>query len=306
MFKVIFALLKSNPIVRYIFVFIIALLLGAAAHWYFADPITTIVREPGQKYVETVYVDKPVLVTQDVLKYVTDKKEVEKLLKELAFLENKVMNLTESIKTLESQGAGKIVYQDVPGPAGKTVREANFKDWRLTFTAKDDAANYTLSQKFEILATAGRDVNGRPTATTRLFEIGPNDERNIATAVSQVVVVGNATDGKQHWKFGLNLVAGVGYTRDTTLKTQSPAGLVGMRWMTRGATKAAEDGVWAAASPVVIIDQKGTTEFGILPVSYNAGQVMPFFKDMWVSPVIGFKTTPFGVSRFGLGISATF
>jgi len=260
---------------------------GFGVYSWFKGPKVEIVVKDN---VKTVYVDRPVITTKEVIKYVTDRAEVEKVLMENAYLQNQVVTLNETIAQLKTSGSGKVIYRDVPGPT-KVVHETEFKDWRLHFLAQDESATYTLTQSFEAIATAGRDKEGKPFSSVKLFEIGPAGERFPMTNTQTTVVA--ATPGGKGWFPGVNIQAGAGITTD------QGAVVVGVRWLTRGYSKAAEDGVYSILTPVAFIGSKDK-EVGILPISLNLGRLphQPF-KDLWLSPYVSSK-------RVGVAILATF
>jgi hypothetical protein len=249
-------------------------MLGFLAGRWQRTPTVTVVTKDN---VKTVYVDRPVIETRDVVKYVQDTAEVAKLLAEQAFLENKVSVLTETLAALKGSGAGTITYVDRPVPGEtRTVREAHFADWRLTFDAVDANATYRLSQKFEALTTVGKDRTGQPTAAVRLFEVGPGETRTPLTDAKTTVVA--ALPDRPRWHTTVALQGGVGL---------GPAGIVGVRWLQHGTPdKSAEGARWALLSPVVRLDGQ-TVLGGLAPVSFNLGTLpRVIFRDLWVLPMV--------------------
>lgn len=294
----------KNPWVPKVLIVLLAIALGAVLYAKCSGPRVTIVERPGATVDRTVYVDKPVLTEKIVTKYVTDKREVEKVMMANAYLENQVTTLNETIAKLSTGGGGNVVYVEKPGPT-KTIREMTFKDWRLDFKAVDDKAVYTLAQKFEVITVVGKDKQGKPFTTTKVLEIGPNLERTPLENVQAVTVQANTKDGGAHWFFHGSLQGGfAGVTTTDDKPSQAYGGVVGLKWLTRGYTKSAEDGVYSLLTPVAFL-AKDIQEFGIQPIGFNVGRIpkQPF-RDLWISPLVTFNTK--GFSRFGASISATF
>jgi len=275
--------------------------LGILAYRWAVTPTVRIVTEPGP--VQVVTVDKPVIVARDVTRYVTDTAEVTRLLNEAAAAELRIATLTETVATLKASGADTITYVDQPVPGGtRTVREAHFKDWRLTFDAVDAAATYSLAQRFEALAAVGKDKSGQPTASVRLFEIGPGETRTALTDAKTILVA--ASPDAPRWRLRASVTAGVGYAG--SLSQMRPGGAVGLRWLAYGTSQSAEDSRWAVASPVLWLDKNGN-QIGVLPVSVNLGQIkrQPF-RDIWVSPFVGVDLGKGGMGKIGMVLHATF
>jgi len=308
MLKLVVNLFKTNSFARHALSIVLSVLLGAFLFWFFAGPRVTIVERIGPVQEKIVYVDKPVLVTKDVIKYLPppSRAEVEKVMMENAFLQNQVASLNDTIATLKSTGSGQIVYVDKPVPGTtQTVREATFKDWRLDFKAEDTKADYTLTQKFEIINVAGKDKQGKPFVTSKLLEIGPGELRTPATNVSATTVISSAESNGKSWFFSAAIQGGFAFTRDTDGKSQ-PGGVVGVKWLTRGYTKSAEDGIYALVTPVVYLGSN-VQEIGLLPISFNVGRIpkQPF-RDLWVSPLLTWSTKGTGLSHAGISLVATF
>lgn len=262
---------------------------------------------PEIRVVENVkYVDVPVekIVTKTVTKYVRDTKEVSRLLNEAAAAELRIATLTETIASLKTTTVAppetKTVFVEKPG-----APEAHFKDWRLTFDATSTQTTYQLDQKFEAIAAIGKDKEGKPTVKTRLFEIGPGETRTEMTDASTIVV--SATPNQKHWFFTGAIQAGFGYTRDIDAGKGVSGGLVGLQWIKKGTSKAAEDSSLSLLTPVAYISSD-TVEFGVLPVSLNLGKIpkQPF-RDLWVSPLLVFGKAPnVSPTRLGVSLTATF
>jgi hypothetical protein len=262
------------------------------------------------KYVE-VPVDK--IVERTVPVYIRDQKEVKKLVTEARAREERITQLTETIARLQTTTVAppeiKTVFVETPG-----APEAHFKDWRLTFDATKTGTTYSLDQKFESIAAIGKDKSGKPVVSTKLFEIGPGETRTQLTEASTVVVT--AVPNPKRWFVNGAVQAGFGFASDTSGKGVS-GGIVGLQWLKRGYSKAAEDGIWSVATPAAFITSGGV-EPALLPISVNLGRIpkQPF-KDLWLSPAIVFgvpedlttATNPNSLAKaakFVITLSATF
>jgi hypothetical protein len=194
----------------------------------------------------------------------------------------------------------KTVFVTTPG-----APEAHFKDWRLTFDATASQTTYQLDQKFEAIAAIGKDKDGKPVVKTRLFEIGPGETRTEMSDASTIVV--SATPNPKKWRLSGSIQAGFGGSYDTGAKKGVSGGVVGLQWLKRGTSKAAEDNTLSLLTPVAFISP-GVIEPGLLPASINLGRIpkQPF-KDLWASPLIAFGKAPnVSPTRFGFVLTATF
>jgi hypothetical protein len=252
--------------------------------------------------VKTVYVDVPVLDTKTVTKFLTDPKdraEVQRLLDENKKLKSQVTQLTSTIAVLQSHGDGPVIVT----PATPTTPAlTKFKDWRLYFETDGTVAHYDLTQKFQVLTTTGRDVNGKGIALVNLFEIGPNGEKTLLKAETTAIF---ADQTKPHWHISPAIQAGLSTTKDTKSQTVT-GGIVGLQWLKKGRTSSAEDTTLAALTPVLFV-AKDVTEVGVLPISFNLGAIkhQPL-KDLWLSPYVGFDWSTRNLTRLGIGLTATF
>lgn len=253
--------------------------------------------------VKTVYVDVPVLDTKTITKIVTDPKdkaEIARLLAENKKLGAQVVQLTNTVAELKSHGDGTV---DVTPPTDTTPAVTHFKDFRLDFTTDGKTAHYDLTQKFQVLSTTGRDKDGKRIALVNLFELGPNGEKFPMSKVETTAIFADET--KPHWIVSPAIQAGFSIAKDTSQKT-TPGGIVGVQWLKKGRTKAAEDSSFAALTPVAFISDT-VKEAGVLPVSWNLGTVkFSPFKDLWVSPYVGFDLANRKTSRIGFSLTATF
>jgi len=301
----------------------------AAVWWFRPGPAPVVTQQDPNTTNITHNTDN--LTPKEVIKYVQDDAEVKRLLDENRRLNRKVTLLSETIATFTATGSGEVTIVPSPTPevpvptptptpvdphdpasliqpgdfvirAGSSIK---FTDFRLNFTSDGRKADYTLTQKFEILQASGRDAAGKPVNTVKLFEIGPGETRTPVTDLTTTNVI--ADDTRSRWRVGLTMQAGVGYTADTIDQTKKGVSAVaGVQWLKRGRTEAAEDSTLSLLTPVVTWTA-GTPEVGILPVSFNAGRIkhQPF-KDLWLSPYVGWSTDKGKVGRLGVFITASF
>lgn len=270
-------------------------ILGLAGYIYFKPTNIKIVPVQTTPEVQTFYVDKPVLSEKIITKVLPDPKDkaaIESLLAENQRLSSKVVELTQTIADVSSHGEGPV---EVPTPAPISV---HFKDWRLDFTSDGQKAQYSLSQKFEILSTSGRDKEGKTISLVKLFELGPNGERVPANNLKTTAIIADQTT--PHLLISPSVQAGF------MISLTDKGGIVGLQWLKRGRTPAAEDSTISFATPVVFLT-KTVKEAGLLPISINLGQ-LPHnpLKDVWISPYVGFSLTSTTPKRVGLAITATF
>jgi hypothetical protein len=161
-----------------------------------------------------------------------------------------------------------------------------FQDYRLAFSSPDGKqVFYKLNQKFEVLSTTGLAEDGHPTATVKLFEIGPESQR---TAIPVVTTVVAAAPGAAHWNLSLGISAGFGLTSGP-----NRAIIVGTPWLTRERTSAPKDRVFSIATPAIMVGAipgERVLNLGILPVSYNLGS-LPHnpLSNIWVSPLLAWN-----------------
>lgn len=253
--------------------------------------------------VKTVYVNVPVLDTKTITKFVSDPKdkaEIQRLLALNKKLGADVVQLTNTVAELQSHGDGNVT---VTPPTGSTPALTKFKDWRLNFTTDGKTAHYDLTQKFQVLSTTGRDKDGKRIALINLFEIGPQGEKFPMSKVETTAIFADET--KSHWLVSPAIQAGLSVTRDANARTVT-GGVIGLQWLKKGRTKSAEDSSVSLLTPVAFISGD-VREVGMLPVSVNLGRLkhQPF-KDIWVSPYVGFDWSTRNLSRLGLGLTATF
>ena len=181
----------------------------------------------------------------------------------------------------------------------------SFKDFRLNFLAEGTEAEYTLSQKFLILNTTGRNEDNVPTNLIRLFEIGPGETRTPIPVTETTTIAAVATPA--HWYTKIGLQGGMGHVMGTSGGESSLTAFFAMPWLKRGTNRSTERTRWAVATPVVAYDYTETS-FGVLPVSLNLGTIMSDkhpLTNIWISPYIG-TTTGTSVNRVGGLITVTF
>ena len=291
----------TKIILSYLVVLCIGIGVGVYGHIRWQTPPAAVVRT----VTDTKYVDVPVdkIIYRDAVKYVQDKTEVTKLLKEMQAQKDQIATLTETIANFKPTVITKTETQFVNVPG---ANEAHFKDWRLTFDAtQTHGTAYTLDQKFEVLSAVGKDTSGKPVFSTKLFEIGPGDTRTPLTDAHTTVV--SAIPNPKKWRLTGSVQAGFGYSYDTSAKKGVSGGVVGLQWLKRGTSKAAEDSTISLLTPVAFISP-GVIEPGLLPVSVNLGRIpkQPF-RDLWVSPMLAFGKAPnLSPTRAGFVLTATF
>ena len=245
-----------------------------------------------------------------------------------------VEELSLSLATVTSEGRGEVAItpietppselpfepSDIPAPVWPPAfwppleapppfpSRVEFNDFRLNFLAEGTEAEYTLSQKFLILNTAGRDENNVPTNLIRLFELGPGETRTPipVTETTTVAAVGTPP----HWYVKIGLQGGMGPVMGTTGGGSSLTAFIGIPWLKRGTNRSTENTRWALLTPVVQIPQSRlySAGFGVLPFSVNLGTIMSDkhpLTNMWISPYMG-TTTGTTINRVGGILSVTF
>ena len=193
-------------------------------------------------------------------------------------------------------------FVEAPPPIRSRVA---FNDFRLNFLAEGTEAEYTLSQKFLILNTTGRNENNVPTNLIRLFEIGPGETRTSIPVTETTTIAAVATPA--HWYVKLGVQGGMGHVVGTIGGESSLTAFIGMPWLKRGNNRSTEKTRWALATPVVAHDYTETS-FGVLPVSLNLGTIMSEkhpLTNIWISPYIG-TTTGTSINRVGGLLTVTF
>lgn len=194
---------------------------------------------------------------------------------------------------------------ELPPPLVPPVQSrVAFKDFRLNFLAEGADAKYTLSQKFVILNTTGRNEKNVPTNLIRLYEIGPGETRTPIPVTETTTIAAAATPPHWYVKFGVQ--GGVGRIAGPSGESSLTV-FVGTPWLKRGNNRSTEKTRWAIATPVVAHNNTETS-FGMLPVSLNLGTIMSGahpLTNLWVSPYIG-TTTGTSVNRIGGLFSVTF
>ena len=243
-----------------------------------------------------------------------------------------VEELSVSLAAVTSEGRGDVVITPIETPPSESLlgyipidtlgpiwpaagglleappplqSRVSFNDFRLNFVAEGTEAEYTLSQKFLILNTTGRNENNVPTNLIRLFEIGPGETRT-PIPVSETTTIA-ATASPAHWYVKIGVQGGMGHVMGTSGGESSLTAFIGMPWLKRGTNRSTERTRWALATPVVAHDYTETS-FGVLPVSLNLGTIMSDkhpLTNIWISPYVG-TTTGTSVNRVGGLITVTF
>lgn len=315
MLTVFYAFIKYRiGIIRAILVLVIVGLLATIIHLsnkparvIQLDPITKVIEVPVEK-----------LTTKIVKQYVRveDKPAVEKLMKDNAAIGSTVQQLTVSLADTISYGAGTITILP-PTDTTPTIIEVpkalQFKDWRLDFQSDGTTANYTLTQKFSIINTVGRDTNNTPVNIVRLFEIGENGERVAIPTVETTTISTQPT--RSHFYVKPTIQGGMGIlprwetttTPNTTRgRTHYDTGFViATPWWKRGTTTAVENTRYAFLTPMATFND---TEFtsGLSPVSVNLGTLRHSpVTDIWFSPYVGLSSKQ-GTKKFAVVFTTTF
>ena len=282
-------------------------------------PVGSLTSEVVDDYVEPAYVD----LAND-------------LLAENEGLKVLVEELSVSLATATSRGRGDVVITPIETPPSETLlgyipigtldpiatltwppadtlleappplrSRVEFNDFRLNFLAEGTEAEYTLSQKFLILNTTGRNENNVPTNLIRLFEIGPGETRTSIPVTETTTIAAAATPA--HWYVKIGVQGGMGHVVGRTGDEASLTAFIGMPWLKRGTNRSTERTRWAIATPVVAYDYTETS-FGVLPVSLNLGTIMSEkhpLTNIWISPYIG-TTTGTSINRVGGLLTVTF
>ena len=271
-------------------------------------PVGRLTPEAVEDYVEPVYTD----LAND-------------LLAENEGLKVLVEELSVSLATATSEGRGDVVVTPLETPLSRSIfnlgytppadtlveapppirSRVAFNDFRLNFLAEGTEAEYTLSQKFLILNTTGRNENNVPTNLIRLFEIGPGETRTSIPVTETTTIVAAATPA--HWYVKIGVQGGMGHIVGRTGDEASLTAFIGMPWLKRGTNRSTERTRWAIATPVVTYDYTETS-FGVLPVSLNIGTIMSEkhpLTNIWISPYIG-TTTGTSINRVGGLLTVTF
>lgn len=259
---------------------------------------TVVITAPAP-HVTTVKVPVPYVTEKVVTKYikVEDQATVKALLEENKKLKVKVDDLTVAVAYWQTKGQGELTTTVTPAtdttPAVTTVK---FKDWRLDFTAVNNKVDYTLSQKFSIVSTIGRNKDNVPTNLIRLYEVGPKNER-LEIPVTETTTIA-ATRNLPHIYTKLTVQGGVGYINGQRVVIATP-------WLKRGRTTATEDTAWAFLTPMVSLSS-GQQSIGVAPLSFNLGSLprQPL-TNLWVSPFIG-TSNGLGMNQKGVVLSVTF
>ena len=271
-------------------------------------PVGRLTPEAVENYVEPVHTD----LAND-------------LLAENEGLKVLVEELSVSLATATSRGRGDVVVTPFETPLSRPIfnlgyippadtfveapppiqSRVAFNDFRLNFLAEGTEAEYTLSQKFLILNTTGRNENNVPTNLIRLFEIGPGETRTPIPVTETTTIAAVATPA--HWYVKIGVQGGMGHVVGRTGDEASLTAFIGMPWLKRGTNRSTERTRWAIATPVVTYDYTETS-FGVLPVSLNLGTIMSEkhpLTNVWISPYIG-TTTGTSINRVGGLLTVTF
>lgn len=255
----------------------------------------------------TVTVYRDVVQYKDVVKYVpvADQTVVKALLAENEALKLKVQSLSLTTHTtpinLPATTGPVIMVANPASPIPDTV----FDDWRLHFKSNGKTAAYTLTQKFTILNSIGRDANNVAVATTKLYEIGPGETKTLIPTSESLLIVTGPPTARFYLKLGVQ--GGWGLVRTSTGTTAPPSAIVALPWLHRGSTTAPGDTRWSFLTPAGTYN-KTEKSVGILPISLNVGTlpgIRTVFTNIWVAPYFG-TTTGKSVNRIGFGLVVKF
>jgi hypothetical protein len=274
------------------------------------DPITKVVEVPVEK-----------ITTKTVTQYVKveDRAAAKQLLADNEKLKATVQQLTVSLAEATSRGQGETVITipsttpETPPQIIEVPVEVKFKDWRLNFQSVGTSGTYTLSQKFSILNTVGRNENNVPVNVVRLFEIGEHGERLPIPTVETTTI--SVQPDQMRFYLKPTLQAGLGVLPEwLTINTPTTtggttkypvSGVVAIPWWKRGTTRAVETTRYAYLTPAMTINGEQVV-LGLLPISANIGTVKHVpFTDLWVSPFIGISSKN-STKKFGIVFTTTF
>ncbi len=271
------------------------------------DPITTVIEVP---------VDR--LTTKVVTEYVPveDRAAVNRLFADNKRLNATVQQLTVSLAEATSSGRGEVVITIPPSPTLPPLVidrpiSVTFKDWRLSFQSDGTVGTYTLTQKYSILNSVGRDKNNTPVQIVRLYEIDAQGER-IAIPTVETTTITVAPNQirfyvKPTFQGGLAILpTGTSYASAESTVTYNTGFAIGMPWLKRGTTEAVETTRYAYFTPIITVNNADFTA-GLLPVSLNVGTLkyLPL-TDLWISPYVGVSVKDANAKRFGVIFSTTF
>lgn len=275
------------------FILVGALSVGVWNHFHPQINTTKILKD-----IQTVTVEKPVLVSRDVNKIITDPNQkvlINKLLKQNDALNLQVIQLINATATNESHGgtdSGGIVT--IP-PTTLTPNETpqpytfSYKDYQLTANYNEPNFTYDLKQDFIIQSSTGKAKDGSKLSILKLYQVTPSG--NVDIPVKATVIF--ADEQASRWMVSPRIQGGLGVNQD------GKAGIIAVQWLKRGRSKSAEDTSFSVLTPEVSIGS--TTTIGILPVSFNIG-TLPHqpFTNLWISPSIDIN------KKVGVVLSATF
>ena len=294
-----------TPLLRVANALLILVLVGCIVHLA-RKPARVIQLDPITKVVE-VPVEK--LTTKTVTQYVKveDKAAVNDLLKANDALKAHVDQLTVALAEAQSTSSGP-ASTTIPIPTPTIVKvpvDVSFTDWRLKFQSNGNTATYTLSQKFAIVNTVGRNDQNVPVNLIRLYEIGANGER-VAIPTTENTTIAIAPP-PPHFYVKPTIQAGLGVIVQPapTTTTRATEFIASVPWLKHGSQRVSETTRYAYLTPALSVTKQ---EFviGVLPASLNLGTLPRSpFTDLWVSPFVGVvpKTS---AKRWGFVFTTTF
>jgi hypothetical protein len=253
-----------------------------------APKVTTLPAVPG---VTTTTVNDATITPKTVTKVVSDPAQaalVKMLLAENATLKASATTATVATAESESHGGGAIVPAQAVAerPTGldaAAVTPVHFADYRLDFTSDGKTADYTLRQKFRVVSTTGRRADGSPLSLVRLYEQTPSGAVEVPVTETTGLV---ADQTAPHWILHVGVQAGLAFSVPTTGGGGLRNGIIGLQWLSRGKTRAAEDERFTLLEPALMTGG-GVTEFGLVPFAVNIG-LLPHqpLTNLWFGPYI--------------------
>jgi len=254
--------------------------------------------------VKTVEIRVPVLTERVLREYirVEDREAVDALMDENSRLKVRVNQLSIALAQATSSGGGIPKWTFSSSTAcDATVR---FKDYRLTFESTADRASYTLSQRFSLLHTTGKNSRGITTNLFQLYELGPDNQRQLIPITESTTFVTSPTP--EGWYVKPTFQAGWGIQYQFSDRTKQRVAVFALPWLKHGKTRSTEDTRWSFLTPALIAGTDSQPSFGVLPVSFNLGTIPRTpFTNVWLSPYLG-TTDRQTLSRGGVFVSVTF
>ena len=267
----------------------------------YLDPITKVIEVPVEK-----------ITTKVVKEYVRveDRAGVTSLLRENKKLQSTVEQLTTSLAVSTGTGRGTTTVTFPSDPTHPSLfptpievpAAVSFKDWRLSFESNGSDGRYTLTQRYSILNTVGRNKDNVPVNLVRLFEIGEHGER-IPIPLTETTTIA-VQPNQPHMYIRPQVQGGVAFFSGME-SNPTPTFTVAVPWLHRGTIRATEYTRYAYLTPMMTVSNEEKT-VGIAPLSINVGTFKHTpFQDVWVSPYGGINPET-STKRFALVFTTTF